>query len=169
MSQIIAKQLTTGRRLVWTLVLTLTMAVGLSSVPGAGLGQAFAVSCRVTPNPAQAGTYSSGEDGHVGYTSIRTVPSSSGCSDINVQTITFRGTRSSGSKHCGDFWVRFYPSSGGSYTNSSTHACSNSSDNTIVPIATGVANGTQYRVEYWTNGDGGTITPTPAYYYKLID
>lgn len=172
MSQTIAKQLVTGRRLVWTLVLTLMMAVGLSSVPGVGLGRAHAVSCRVQTNPAQVGIYQSGEDGHVGYTNHYYVPSSSGCSDINVQNITFRGFRSVGSYHCGDFWVRFYPSSGGSYTNGSTHACSygtSSSPGPVVPIATGVANGTQYRIEYWTNGDAGTLPPIPAYYYNLVD
>jgi hypothetical protein len=169
MTKAITRPLIVGRNVLQRLVLGLTMVVGLSFVPGAGLGQAHAGGCRVVTNPTQVGTYAYNTEATVGYTGHYYVPSWSACGDINIQNVTFRGYRSSESYHCGTFWVRFYPSSGGSYTNSHKYVCSTGSSGPVVPIATNVANGTQYRVEYWTNGDAGHITPTPAYYYNLVD
>jgi hypothetical protein len=169
MLQAISKKMFVGRHFVRRLFLTLTMVVGGSFIPIVGLGQVQAAGCRVISNPAQIGIYQSGEDGHVGYTNKYVVPSTSACQDINVQNIYYRGTRSGESRSCGTFWVRFYPSSGGSYTNAKHTVCSSGSNGPVVPIATGVLNGTTYRVEYWTNGDAGTIPPVPAYYYKLVD
>jgi hypothetical protein len=165
----ISDKLTGGRNVVQGLALTLMMVAGFSFVQGAGLGHAHAAGCRVIANPAQAGTYAYNTEATVGYTGHYYVPSTSACVDINVQNITFRGYRSAESYHCGTFWVRFYPSSGGSYTNSHKYVCSTGPSGPVVPIATNVANGTQYRVEYWTNGDAGHITPKPAYYYNLVD
>jgi hypothetical protein len=172
MTQAITKHLVAGRSLVRTLVLTMTMVVGSLFVPIVGLGQVHAAGCRVITNPTQVGTYAYNTEAPVGYTGHYYVPSTSACGDINVQNITFRGYRSAESYHCGTFWVRFYPSSGGSYTNSHKYACSTGTSTNpgpVIPIATNVANGTQYRIEYFTNGDAGHITPTPAYYYRLVD
>jgi hypothetical protein len=172
MTEAITNHLVAGRQVVQRLMLTMAMVAGSLFVPALGLGQAHAAGCRVITNPAQAGIFQVGEEEYIGYTNHYYVPSTSACGDINVQNISFRGYRSVGSYHCGDFRVRFYPSSGGSYTNSFTHACSygtSTNPGPVVPIATNVANGTQYRVEYITNSDAGHITPIPAYYYRLVD
>lgn len=79
------------------------------------------------------------------YSSKYTVPSWSTCHDINATTFTsWDGTIT----YCRNVRVRFYPSSGGSYTNSWKNICHGS---TLKPIATNVANGTVYRIESYGN------------------
>jgi len=77
------------------------------------------------------------------WTSRYTVPSSSGCRDIQISHVTLRGT----TIHCGQFRVRFYPSSGG-FIDGATHAvCTSGNSNWV--LATNVLNGTRYDVEYF--------------------
>jgi hypothetical protein len=151
MSQIMTKQLLTGRKFVWTLIAALTMAVGFSSVPGVGLGQAHAVSCHVFSSSKAGAT------DYYFYTPIYTVPSSSGCVDINIGAI---GT----SNHCANMKVEFFPSSGGSYFGSEKYLCSSTVDDHKV-IASAVKNGTRYRIwaAYPTTAIGVT------YGFKIID
>jgi hypothetical protein len=76
------------------------------------------------------------------YADKTSVPSSSGCVDINL-------TRESiahplGGSICANFRVRFFPSSGGSYTNGSKYVCSGYGS---LVLASAVKNGTNYRIE----------------------
>lgn len=112
---------------------------------------AEAVSCHVFSSSRAGAT-----DGYF-YTPIYTVPSSSGCADINIGAI---GT----SNHCAYMKVEFFPSSGGSYFGSEKYLCSSSiSDHKV--IAWTVNNGTRYRIwaAYPTNALGIT------YAFKIID
>lgn len=66
-----------------------------------------------------------------------------GCEDINVDCGWLSG--------CGEYRVRFYPSSGGSYVNSwKAPPCAQSW--CAVAAATNVVNGTWFRIEYRKNG-----------------
>jgi len=151
MVQAMAKHLLTGRKFVWTLIVALAMAVSLSAITGVGSGQAHAVSCHVFSSSRAGAT------DYYFYTPIYTVPSSSGCVDINIGAI---GT----SNHCAYMKVEFFPSSGGSYFGSEKYLCSSSVDDHKV-IASGVKNGTRYRVWalYQTNALG------VAFPFKIID
>jgi len=83
--------------------------------------------------------------GQYAYSPLFTVPSSpDGCEDINV---------SCGVSQCGDYRVRFYPSSGGNFANAWTGPpCGQSW--CYVAVATNVLNGTNYRIE-WRLTAGG--------------
>lgn len=85
-------------------------------------------------------TGSGGNASGYSYSPLFTVPGSpyTGCEDINV---------SCGVTQCGDYRIRFYPSSGGNYANSwKSPPCGQSW--CYVAAATDVVNGTNYRVEW---------------------
>jgi len=113
--------------------------------------KAEAVSCHVFSS-SQAGATD-----YYFYTPTYTVPSSSGCADINIGAI---GT----SNHCAYMKVEFFPSSGGSYFGSQKYLCSSTVDDHKV-IASAVKNGTRYKIwaAYPTNALGIT------YGFKIID
>lgn len=71
-----------------------------------------------------------------------TVPSWSGCADINLtrESISYLY----GSNTCANFRVRFYPSSGGSKVTTPKLACTGYGS---LELATSVKNGTVYRIE----------------------
>ena len=86
---------------------------------------------------------SSGRGDYSRWTPRYTVPSSSGCRDIQISHVTLHEN----GIHCGQFRVRFYPSSGG-FINGATHAvCTSGNSNWV--LATNVLNGTRYDVEYF--------------------
>ena len=92
-----------------------------------------------------------GQDNGVNYlyTQIMTVPSNSPCNDINIRAITELPPNTG---HCGNFRVRFYPSSGAVYTNAYQFKCSDpAAGSPLHVIASNVANGTRYRVEAQAN------------------
>jgi hypothetical protein len=113
--------------------------------------KAAAVSCRVFSSSRAGAT------DYYFYTPTYTVPSSSGCVDINIGAI---GT----SNHCAYMKVEFFPSSGGSYFGPEKYLCSSTVDNHKV-LASSVLNGTRYKVwaAYPTNALGVT------YSFKIID
>lgn len=71
------------------------------------------------------------------------IPSSSACRDINLARESIEPIPGY-SSICASFRIRFYPSSGGSYTNSEKFVCLASGS---VELAFNVKNGTKYRVE----------------------
>jgi hypothetical protein len=65
----------------------------------------------------------------------------SGCKDVNIRSVyVAAGVNNS----CGSFRVRFFPSSGGSYTNSWKQVCTSSGPKVL---ATNVLGGTWYSIE----------------------
>jgi hypothetical protein len=140
---------------------TLAVAVGITTV--APTGNASAVTCRVfTPatNLYEGGQITSQNTHYVPGTAV------SGCVDINVRNIKNNNVAGD---YCGTFRVQFFPTSGGSYYNSPKFVCSKDPDGAgpangpVVPIATNVLNGTQYRV--WHNVENLGWTHT----FQIVD
>ncbi|HSX33678.1 MAG TPA: hypothetical protein VLF91_05070 [Candidatus Saccharimonadales bacterium] len=129
-------------------IISLLLIAGLSFSPWAE--HALAVTCRNTLNPSQAGTTSYVDEHgitiHYGYTYQFTVPSTSGCIDINIVNVT--SNYGDNQQHCMVARVRFYPTSGPSYPNDWQSRCSVPPNGVPEAIATDVLNGTKYRVEY---------------------
>ncbi|HLZ14994.1 MAG TPA: hypothetical protein VKQ34_03305 [Candidatus Saccharimonadales bacterium] len=128
------------RKVVLTVATLLFTTAGLNA--GLAVGQASASSCRWYNVDKTNETL----DPSWQYydTTVLTVPSWSVCNDINI-TGTRIDWRQQGDVYdqCAYYHVRFYPSSGGSYTNSWKRVCDTGSH----VIAYSVLNGTRYRVE----------------------
>ncbi len=159
-------KLRAGRLRTTVAVLTLTMALvaGFSVGPWATVSADSStemINCpRYYSDQAGSAVWDSANGAYYGWTSQKTIPSSSQCEDINLGNLYGLDYAGNLIDTCGDFRVRFYPSSGGSYTNSWKHLCSyvyNSGDPTTHTIATDVLNGTKYRVEFknliWASQD----------------
>lgn len=103
-------------------------------------------------------SWSTGQGGSASgysYSPLGQVPfSPNGCEDINVTC---------GVSQCGDYRVRFYPSSGGNYANSwKSPPCGQSW--CYVAAATDVQNGTWFRIE-WRLFEGGQWGDHDFYMY----
>ena len=145
MVRAMSKQSLWGRMAVG-LCAVMVMAVSFVAIGPAS--SVSAVTCRNIVNVPQAGTFDDGSLSNMyqAYSATYTVPGSSvsGCVHINVTNVNTTGPVTD--PRCGWFRVRFYPSSGGSSTNSWQYKCAPSG--TVVAIATNVLNGTKYRVEW---------------------
>lgn len=86
-----------------------------------------------------------GSTGNYQYTNTHTVPTSSGCNDINISYINGSGGPDG---NCGYFWVTFFPASGGSTDGAHKYMCSSS---TLKVLASDVRNGTKYRINNSNN------------------
>lgn len=124
--------------------LVLSLGITLLTPPTS----ASAVTCRVyTP---EQGLYEGGA-----ITSKRTyfVPGSSvsGCKDINVRNIK---NQNKAGDYCATFRVQMFPTWGGDFYTDPKTVCSKDPDGSgplngpVVPIATNVINGTEYRIWY---------------------
>ncbi len=147
------------RKVVLTVATLLFTTAGLNA--GLAVGQASASSCRWYNVGAGNETLDSSWQYY--YTTVLTVPSWSVCHDINI-------AGSSVDNYSSDQWVyyrvRFYPSSGGSYTNG-WQLVQNSGQHVI---AYNVLNGTRYRVEAVPHT--GVMSIGGAFYhpvYSLFD
>lgn len=133
-----------GKRL-FAMLAAFTVAVaGLALAPAT---PALAAGCHQISAEAGSG-YTEGST-TVFYTPTYTVPSTSGCNDINI-TRTYAYFNPDATL-CVDARVRFYPSSGGSYTNAWKHRCTSRFDTYLWVVASAVSNGTRYRVEFAAN------------------
>jgi hypothetical protein len=157
----IKKQLGKVRYIAAVGLATLAVAAGITSVAPAK--SASAVTCRVfTPatNLYEGGQVTSRNTHHVPGKGV------SGCVDINVRNIKNNNVAGD---YCGTFRVQFFPTSGGSYYNSPKFVCSKDPDGAgpangpVIPIATNVLNGTEYRVWHNVENQGWTHT------YQLVD
>lgn len=140
------------------LVVLALVASGLAAVPAdASVNTSAAVPTPAYDQPGCHSFYFLADkyevNGGYRYTDTYTVPSASSCIDIWVTRVR----TSSGC--CSWVWaqypavrVRFYPSSGGSYTNSWQQYDWSPNPERSYPVATNVANGTRYRLEWYTNG-----------------
>jgi hypothetical protein len=131
--------------------LLIVAAVLVSLVTAFMPAKAEAVSCHVFTSSV-AGVTDWGF-----YTPTYTVPSSSGCRDIIVAAIN-------SSNRCATMQVQFFPSSGGSTWGSEKYVCS-SSINTVRVLATGVANGTRYKIWVWYPDTAMGV----RFNYKIVD
>jgi hypothetical protein len=114
-----------------------TFILALLSI-GFGAETASAAGCRQYTYSAL--TYSGA--GYVTTTTTETVPYGSACRDINI----LHG-RSIYGDYCGYYRVRFFPKTGGHYANSWKYICSYPTSVTLQVIASGVLDGTRYRIE----------------------
>lgn len=127
-------------------VATLALGVGVAAVLPAK--DASAVTCRVF-TPAQD-LY---EAGAITSKTTYFVPGSarSGCKDINVRNIK---NQNKAGDYCATFKVQFFPTWGDPFYTKPKTVCSKDPDGAgpangpVIPIATNVINGTEYRVWY---------------------
>jgi hypothetical protein len=156
------KRISRTKRTLFTGLATLALAVAFVTMP---VASASAVTCRVIN--AQAVVSSGGRTG----SQILYVPgsSTSGCVDINVRNIQ---NTANASDHCATFNVAMYPTwqDDPIYT-AKKHVCSADPDGSglkngpVVPLATNVKNGTEYRVLYdWETSVGG-----PRHTFQVVD
>jgi hypothetical protein len=129
-----------------TRLLLVVLAVVLSAVAIFGPAQAaFAAGCRYysTYTPGAHVAPSSGDPGTWYYATTAFAPSGSSCGSINIVRSSIE-TLQGGSNACGNFRVRFFPTSGGSWVTNYQLVCTGTS---YAKLATSVINGTKYRVE----------------------
>ncbi|HYH75544.1 MAG TPA: hypothetical protein VD735_06315 [Candidatus Saccharimonadales bacterium] len=133
-----------------------TAALTLGVVAAVPAASASAVSCRVF-TPVIAG-YEAG----MRYTAKSFVPgsSTSGCKDINIRNV--QNKQVSGDT-CATFKVQFFPTWGQDYYGKAKQVCSKGPNGPVVPIATDVLNGTEYRV--WYNVENLSHTHT----FQIVD
>lgn len=149
------KQFTTGKRMAGAGVMAIAMLLGVvvATLP---TSSAAALNCRVFTS-TQAGT-----EAGMSYSKKYWVPKAGeqGCKDINVRNI--KNLQVAGD-YCATFKVQFFPTWGSPYYGASKKVCSQGANGPIVPLATKVLDGTEYRI--WHNLENENWKHT----YQIID
>lgn len=145
-----------------------TLATGLGLAMVAPAGSAAAVTCRVytaAQNLYEAGSKTSQGTYIVPGTSV------SGCKDINVRNIK---NQNKAGDYCATFRVQMFPTWGDPFYTSPKTVCSKDPDGSgpgngpVMPIATNVLNGTEYRI--WYNIEGVTSGGIPwTHTFQTVD
>lgn len=140
----ILKHLRKGKYLATISVAALTLAVGVATLAPAASAAAY--TCRVVN--AERGGYEAGAI----YTKKYWVPGSSvsSCVDINVRNIQAKDAQGNNivGDNCAKFKVQFFPTWGSPYYGTAKTICSKGPNGPVVPLATSVYNGTEYRIWY---------------------
>jgi hypothetical protein len=143
----------TSKQIAAVIVATLALVLGmtLAAIPARSASAAVQEHCRVF-TPQFAGT----EAGQR-YTKHLFVPgaSVSDCDDINIRNV--QNTTVAGD-NCATFKVQFFPTWRTPYYGEPKTVCSKGPNGTVVPIATNVLTGTDYRV--WS---------TVGHTYQIVD
>lgn len=126
--------------------LMVALAAILSLVAMLSYTQSASAACRYyeTWTPGAYVAPSNGDPG-TWYYAYHTMyaPSNSSCGSINILRSSIE-TLQGGTNACGNFRVRFFPTSGGSWVTNYQLVCTGTS---YAKLATNVINGTKYRVE----------------------